>query len=130
MTGAERLLADPVRLLGGKAEQLTAAERTRRERTREMSAGIVGFTADRDCGLLAFALSGQLWVVRPAGGLVHRLPARERHPGEAEVDGQPAAPLLGPPVGLDPRQRPHQRRLPVIHMPGGRDHLHANPPIP
>lgn len=77
VTGAERLLADPVSLLGGAAEQLTAAERTRRERTREMSAGIVGFAADRGCGLLAFTLSGQLWVARPADGSVRRLPARE-----------------------------------------------------
>ena len=74
VTGAERLLADPVSLLGGAAEQLTAAERTRRERTREMSAGIVGFTADQGCGLLAFTLSGQLWVARPADGSVRRLP--------------------------------------------------------
>jgi dipeptidyl-peptidase-4 len=77
VTGAERLLADPVSLLGGAAEQLTAAERTRRERTREMSAGIVGFAADRNCGLLAFALSGQLWVARPAEGSVRRLPVQE-----------------------------------------------------
>jgi dipeptidyl-peptidase-4 len=77
VTGAERLLADPARLLGGAAEQLTAAERTRRERTREMSAGIVGFAADRDCGLLAFTLSGQLWAARPADGSVRRLPVRE-----------------------------------------------------
>jgi dipeptidyl-peptidase-4 len=77
LTGAERLLADPVSLLGGAAEQLTAAERTRRERTREMSAGIVGFAADQGCGLLAFALSGQLWVARPADGSVRRLPVQE-----------------------------------------------------
>jgi dipeptidyl-peptidase 4 len=77
VTGTERLLADPVRLLGGVAEQLTAAERTRRERAREMSAGIVGFAADRGCGLLAFTLSGQLWVARPEDGSVRRLPACE-----------------------------------------------------
>jgi len=77
VTGTERLLADPVLLLGGAAEQLTAAERTRRERTREMSAGIVGFAADRGCGLLAFTLSGQLWVAQPADGSVRRLPIRE-----------------------------------------------------
>ena len=77
VTGTERLLADPVLLLGGAAEQLTAAERTRRERTREMSAGIVGFAADRGCGLLAFTLSGQLWVAQPADGSVRRLPVRE-----------------------------------------------------
>jgi dipeptidyl-peptidase-4 len=77
VTGAERLLADPVRLLGGMAEQLTAAERTRRERAREMSAGIVGFAADRGCRLLAFTLSGQLWVARPEDGSVRRLPVQE-----------------------------------------------------
>jgi dipeptidyl-peptidase-4 len=74
-TGAERLLADPVRLLAGSAEQLSAEELTRRERTREMSGGIVGYAADEACGLLAFALSGQLWVARPADGSVRRLPA-------------------------------------------------------
>ena len=44
--GAERLLADPVRLLAGAAEQLPDEELTRRERTREMSGGIVGYAAD------------------------------------------------------------------------------------
>jgi dipeptidyl-peptidase 4 len=77
VTGAERLLADPVSLLDGAAEQLTAAERTRRERTRELSAGIVGFTADQACGLLAFMLSGRLWVAGPADGSVRRLPVQE-----------------------------------------------------
>jgi dipeptidyl-peptidase-4 len=74
-TGAERLLADPVRLLAGSAEEMSAEELTRRERTREMSGGIVGYAADEACGLLAFALSGQLWVARPADGSVQRLPA-------------------------------------------------------
>ncbi len=74
-TGSERLLADPAALLAGTAEQLSAEELTRRERTREMSAGIVGYAADEACGLLAFALSGQLWAARPADGSVRRLPA-------------------------------------------------------
>ena len=74
-SGAERLLADPVRLLAGAAEQLPDEELTRRERTREMSGGIVGYAADDACGLLAFALSGQLWVARPADGSVRRLAA-------------------------------------------------------
>ena len=42
-----------------------------------MSAGIVGFAADRGCRLLAFTLSGQLWVARPADGSVRRLPGPE-----------------------------------------------------
>ena len=74
-TGAERLLADPVRLLAGVSEQLPDEELIRRERTREMSGGIVGYAADDACSLLAFALSGQLWVARPADGSVRRLAA-------------------------------------------------------
>src|SRR5581483_10232399 len=58
----------------------------------------------------------------------HPLPAGQRRPGEAQVDGQPAAPLLGPPVRLHAGQRPHQRRLPVVHVPRGRDHVHALSP--
>ena len=57
------------------SEQLPDEELTRRERTREMSGGIVGYAADDACGLLAFALSGQLWVARPADGSVRRLAA-------------------------------------------------------
>ena len=89
VTGTERLLADPVSLLGGVAEQLTAAERTRRERTREMSAGIVGFAADRGCGLLAFTLSGQLWVARPADGSVRRLPVQRAGHGSSPGSRRP-----------------------------------------
>ena len=62
--------------------------------------------------------------------LMASLPVRQRRPGEPEVDGQPAPPLLGPPVGLHPSQRSHQRRLPMIHMPRGRDHLHDHAPGP
>jgi dipeptidyl-peptidase 4 len=74
-TGGERLLADPVRLLAGAAEQLPAEELTRRERAREMSGGIVGYAAGDACRVLAFTLSGQLRVARPADGSVRRLPA-------------------------------------------------------
>jgi hypothetical protein len=55
----------------------------------------------------------------------HPLPSGQIGPREAQVDGQPAAPLLGPPVRLHPGQRPDQRRLPVVHVPRGRDHLHG-----
>ncbi|HVB43368.1 MAG TPA: prolyl oligopeptidase family serine peptidase [Streptosporangiaceae bacterium] len=76
-SGRERLLADPRELLSGAAEQLPAQERIRRERAREQSFGIVGYAADDNCELLAFALSGQLWTVRPATGAVRGLPATE-----------------------------------------------------
>ena len=51
--------------------------------------------------------------------------AGQRHPGEPEVDGEPAALFLSPPVRLHPGERPHERGLPVIHVPCGRDHLHG-----
>ena len=52
-------------------------------------------------------------------------PGRQRRPGEAEVDGHAAAALLGPPVGLHPGQRAHQRRLAVVDVPRGRDDVHS-----
>ena len=77
LTWSERLLADPLTLLAGEDEDLPPAEQTRRERTRQLSSGIVAYTADDACELLAFALSGQLWTVRPASGEVRRLAAAE-----------------------------------------------------
>ncbi len=117
-TGTERLLADPVRLLEGAADQLSAEELTRRERTRELSGGIVGYAADDACAVLAFALSGQLWVARPADGSVRRLPA------------------LGPVT--DPRPDPAGHRigylsggaLRVIGAGGGADRVIAAPEGP
>ena len=65
--GAERLAADPRSLLGGAAEQLSAEERARRERSREGSAGIVGYAVDDAVELAAFALSGRLFTRGAAG---------------------------------------------------------------
>ena len=61
-TGTETLLADPRTLLAGGDEQLSPAERARRERSREGGGGIVGFATDRDATVVAFALSSRLWV--------------------------------------------------------------------
>ena len=44
---------------------------------------------------------------------------------EPQVDGQATAPFLGPPVRLHPGQRADQGGLAVVHVPGGRDHLHG-----
>jgi len=76
-TAQERLLADPVHLLAGAAEELPPEERARRERAREQSAGIVAYAADDAGELLAFALSGQLWTIRPADAAIRRLAAAE-----------------------------------------------------
>ena len=63
-TGAETLLADPRTLLADGDEQLSLAERARRERSREGGGGIVGFATDRAATSVAFALSSRLWVDR------------------------------------------------------------------
>ncbi|MGN6791930.1 MAG: prolyl oligopeptidase family serine peptidase [Streptosporangiaceae bacterium] len=77
-TWQERLIADPQVLLAREDEDLPAHERVRRQRAGQSSAGIVAYAADRDCQLLAFALSGQLWTVRLSDGVLRRLPAAER----------------------------------------------------
>ncbi len=71
-TGHETLLADPVALLS-EDEQLTAAERVRRERLRIAGSGIVSFSTDHDVALAAFALSSRLFVVDVAAGRVREL---------------------------------------------------------
>ncbi|NUR30512.1 MAG: S9 family peptidase [Catenulispora sp.] len=66
-TGEERLVADPVALLGGAAEELTDEAQARRERSRQGAAGIVGFAADGEVRTAAFALSGRLFVADLTG---------------------------------------------------------------
>ena len=48
-------------------------------------------------------------------------PSGQREVGEAELDGDAAAPLLGQPVGVDAGERLHQRRLAVVDVAGGAD---------
>ncbi|MFI6443223.1 prolyl oligopeptidase family serine peptidase [Kitasatospora sp. NPDC050543] len=74
-TGRERIAADPVALLGGGEEDLSPAERARRERSREGSAGIVGYALDGPGRLAAFALSGRLFVADLVAGTASELPA-------------------------------------------------------
>ncbi len=114
----ERLLADPAALLAGASEELTAQEKTRRERSRQDSSGIVSYAASDSGGVVAFALSGQLWAVRADSGQAKRLPVRE-------------------PV-LDPRPDPGGTRigyvsegaLRVIGTDGSNDHAIAVPDGP
>ncbi|RDI68041.1 prolyl oligopeptidase family serine peptidase [Nocardia pseudobrasiliensis] len=73
--GEERVAADPRVLLGGEAEDLPPEERARRERSREGSAGIVGYATDDAVELAAFALSGRLFVTELATGAARELPA-------------------------------------------------------
>jgi dipeptidyl-peptidase-4 len=100
--GVERLAADPAALLGAAAEEVPAAERARRERSRERAAGIVAYAADTALRVAAFALAGRLFVadLTGAGG------AREL---------AAAGPVL------DPRPDPLGRR--VAYVAGGALHV-------
>lgn len=69
----ERLVVDPVDLLGTDDETSTAQERARRERLRIGTSGVVAFSTDEDVTVAAFALSSRLFVV----DLVGSEPARE-----------------------------------------------------
>ena len=86
-TGAESLAADPVEVLNGAGEKLTAEELARRERSREGAAGIVGYACDNSATLAAFSLSGRLFV-------------------KALVDDSPVRELLTPGGVIDPRPNP------------------------
>ncbi|WP_128975921.1 alpha/beta fold hydrolase [Streptomyces roseicoloratus] len=83
--GVERLAADPGVLLGGAEEELSPEERARRERSREGSAGIVGYAVDGAVELAAFALSGRLFAAELRAGTARELPV----PGPV-VDPRPS----------------------------------------
>jgi dipeptidyl-peptidase-4 len=105
-TGEERVLVDPAALLAD-GEQLSAAERARRERSRETGAGVVDYAVDATGRWASFALSGRAWAVHLSAGAVHELPT---------VDGV-----------IDPRVDPTGRRvayaadgaLRVVELAGG-----------
>lgn len=84
-SATERLAADPEALLAGAAEELSAEERARRERSREGSAGIVGYAVDGAVELAAFALSGRLFTAELRAGTARELPV----PGPV-VDPRPS----------------------------------------
>ncbi|MER5363370.1 prolyl oligopeptidase family serine peptidase [Streptomyces sp. NPDC002785] len=73
--GEERMLADP--LGPGHGDMTYGAvppeELARRERARETSSGVVSYATDAQVRLAAFALSGELWVVRTDGGTPRRI---------------------------------------------------------
>jgi dipeptidyl-peptidase-4 len=67
-TGEESVLADPGVLLSDGDEELSAEERARRERARQQASGIVGNAADSAVRIVAFALSGKLYVTDATTG--------------------------------------------------------------
>ncbi|WP_019872784.1 S9 family peptidase [Sporichthya polymorpha] len=72
----ERVVADPRNLFSGD-EELSDAERARRERAREGAGGVVGFATDGAVSIAAFALSGGLYVADLGTGEVRALSAAE-----------------------------------------------------
>ncbi|GAA3046743.1 prolyl oligopeptidase family serine peptidase [Streptomyces olivoverticillatus] len=72
-TGREYPAADPAVLLGGATEELSPEERARRERSREGSAGVVGYAVDGAAEWAAFALSGRLYVSELRSGTTREL---------------------------------------------------------
>jgi dipeptidyl-peptidase-4 len=91
-TGAETVLVDPAELLGDDGEQLSAEERSRRERSRESAAGLVAYDVDATGRWACFALSGRLWAVDLRGDRTVR-----------------ALPSVG--AVIDPRLDPTGRRI-------------------
>ncbi|MET0928007.1 MAG: prolyl oligopeptidase family serine peptidase [Aeromicrobium sp.] len=74
-SGTESLLVDPTALLGEAGEQLSAEERSRRERSRESAAGLVAYDVDDTGRWACFTLSGQLWAVHLGAKAVSALPS-------------------------------------------------------
>jgi dipeptidyl-peptidase 4 len=62
--GRERLLADPGAPWNSDPGDGPEAERVRRERARETTAGIEAYSASADCRTVVLALDGRLWVLR------------------------------------------------------------------
>jgi dipeptidyl-peptidase-4 len=93
----EKMLVDPVALLGGDEEELSAEERARRERARESAGGIVGYSVDRDVTTAAFVLSGHLFIVDPATGATR------------QIDTSPTGAAV-----IDPRLDPEGRNVAFV----------------
>lgn len=74
-TGTETVLVDPAELLGADGEQLSAEERSRRERSRESAAGLVAYDVDATGRWACFALSGRLFTVHLGARAVTALPS-------------------------------------------------------
>lgn len=95
----EQRLVDAAALLTGAAEDLPPQERAKRERLREISGGITGYTVADDWSVLAFVLSGQLWLCDPQTGVLREVegPGGLGNP-VMSPDGQRLAATSGPRV--------------------------------
>ena len=73
-TGSERLVADPLELLGAMDDEgLPAEEQARRERAREAASGITAYNTDGGAAVTAFTLAGRLFVAGLVSGKAREL---------------------------------------------------------
>ena len=98
----EELLVDPLNLLVDGAENLSAEERARRERTREAAGGITSYSTDAKCANVAFVLSGRLYSF--------------------DVDGKKLVEQASQGVVIDPQLAPDGKSIAYI-TPDGELHL-------
>ena len=112
--GGEHLLADPA-ALGGAAVDVPEAELIRRERAREHTSGVVGYTTDAAVRTAVFAVDGALWAL--------------------DLDGGSPRPVATAGPVVDPRVDPLGRRvayvtggaLRVVELDGSADRALAEP---
>ncbi|HEX6330653.1 MAG TPA: prolyl oligopeptidase family serine peptidase [Actinomycetota bacterium] len=74
-TAEERLVVDPRDLAAPNEEELTEAERARRERTRERSTGVTAYATDREGRHAVFSVSGRLFLADLVDGTTRELSA-------------------------------------------------------
>jgi dipeptidyl-peptidase-4 len=112
-TGQESLVADPLAIGAGSAdENLPPEERARRERTREQAGGIIGYACDSTTGVIAFSLGGQLYLVEPGpDGSAYP------HGGAHAVGAHPPRHVSTPGGVVDPRPDSQGNR--VAYLSGG-----------
>ncbi len=72
-SGEERCVFDPRHQAVPDEEQLTDAERARRERARERSSGVTAYATDRDVRRAVFAVSGRLFLADLVEGSAREL---------------------------------------------------------
>ncbi|WP_313406539.1 prolyl oligopeptidase family serine peptidase [Aeromicrobium sp.] len=115
-SGDETLLVDPQDVLGGAAEDLSDEERSRRERSRESSGGLVSYAVDETGRWACFTLSGRLFAVHLGAKAVRELPA-----GGTVID-----PRLDP-TGRNVAYATAEGELRVVDVAGDRDRALVSP---
>jgi dipeptidyl-peptidase-4 len=107
-TGREHLVADPA-ALGDSAVGMTRQEKARRERVREVAAGIVAFATDADLTMATFVLAGQVYIVDLTAAT-----AAARHPDAPHAPAGLPRVLPSRPPAFDARPDPAGHRIAYV----------------